>query len=68
MIIRNPIITGLDKFIARHPIDDKLALRLKIKELVGDPKPEKWLMQMVDDKLFILAANEVLFFRPDQVM
>ena len=35
---------------------------------MGDPKPEKWLMQMVDDKLFILAAYEVIFFRPDQVI
>ena len=37
-------------------------------ELLGAPKPEKWIMQKVDDKLFILAAFEVVFFRPDRVI
>ena len=71
--IRNPIRAAqtqgiLDKACQRSVIGDKQALRQKVEELLGAPKPEKWLLQMVDDKLFILGAFEVVFFRPDRVI
>ena len=72
MVVEDHITASMEPFVQAHRSEDKQALRNLIKSEVdngaGVKQPTTHMMAQVDDKLAIVTAKEVLYFRPELLM
>ena len=66
--IKRRTVANNELYIQMHPCEDKDALRNLINQKVGEKAPEDFLMTFVDNRLVIVAEQEVVFFKPDTLL
>jgi len=66
--IKRKMVINREIYIQGHACEDKDALRDIFKQRLGEKEPDSHIMCYATGRLVILANQEIVFFRPSEVM